>query len=164
MENKKQYGFYDRCEENYTGPVKYLVESYGGEYEDSWESPLSIFDSEEDAATFVNEQIENSIKKTKRMIPCDEYNDLALEAENAYFKSKFGDVDYDKISSEEYDKFYDEYEEHEAEHIHEYCKSIGKDYSVELIKESDNFWNYENSYFYKTNGYSVYKIPYSPAK
>lgn len=162
---KKNYSFYDRCPENYDGQAKYLVESYGGEWEDSWSSPLQIFDTEEDAAHFVNDNIKSFNKKKKTVISRDDIDNIRDNTESWLFKKTFGDIDYNDVSQDELDKFYCELEgEKEYDYMYEYCQSAGLSYSKELIEMSFNFYDYDDDYFYKVSGYTVYKLPYNNIK
>jgi len=152
---------YDYCKENYDGPAKYVVVAYGGEYEDSWEKPCCVTDTEEDAQAKIDEYESAFNKKLKSLMPKDRLNELSEAADEFIWKEMFGDRT--DVSQEEENTYYDAIND-EAACIYKYCQANGiNDYTEDYIRESSNFHTYENDYFYRTSGYSINKIPYYPA-
>lgn len=133
MENEKRFWISDSpmYREGDDFNTVYIVMQSTGQYEDSFESPLDVYDELEDAKKFINEQEDwkKHVNETAIGTDVDDSSDIYHKYENEFNQMKwhqlYPDKDMNDMTSEEEEEYFDSFDDEHRDFIDWLVKEKG---------------------------------------
>lgn len=152
------YDYVDK--ENPDAPGIYIAQSYGGEWEDKWETNLIASFDKSKIEAFIKEKEDFYDDIEKNAMDSEEYENIINAYENKIISDMFPGITQDEMTDEQWKQFYEVYDGIDSNNADILVKFIDEHYEKKFTKEvvSASAAKYET--WYERPGFCILKIPF----